>query len=300
MHYLKIIKTFFYQLLMVSILLFINPASTVSALAENVDGIASSAKPFVIYDEMRFRNKPPSLDLGLTPIDVVYMAELWPSKNINSQVNVPYLHTFFSKNRFSGQALVCLDVETWPMDGRQHTEAEVKQSVSKYLAILESFRKVRPETPVGYYGVPPIRDYFSPVNNRQDSVQAWHTANRRLDDLGDVVDVIFPSLYTFRNSPEDWVTYAIANITEASRYGKPVIAFIWPQYHGSNKLLDGRYIDAKFWRLQLETLYEHADGVVIWSPYTNAPQWRSDFPWWQATREFIDEKNISGSVGQAE
>ena len=48
------------------------------------------------------------------------------------------------------------------------------------------------------------------------------------------------------------------------------------------------YIDADFWRLQLETVAEHADGVVIWGGWDfdhNRPaRWDERVPWWQATR----------------
>jgi hypothetical protein len=68
--------------------------------------------------------------------------------------------------------------------------------------------------------------------------------NDHLRGLVSSLDVSLPSLYTFYDYQPGWVTYAIANIMEARRMnpGKPVFAFLWPQYHDSNKELKGKYI----------------------------------------------------------
>jgi hypothetical protein len=90
-----------------------------------------------------------------------------------------------------------------------------------------------------------------------------------------LVDALFPSIYTFYTDRQGWVTYAIAQITEAKRKakGKPVYAFLWPQYHESNLLLGLRPLDSDYWELQLNTVAQHADGVVIWGGWgANGPE----------------------------
>jgi hypothetical protein len=61
--------------------------------------------------------------------------------------------------------------------------------------------------------------------------------------------MFFSILYTFYADRQGWVAYAIAQISEARRKakGKPVYAFIWPQYHESNQLLGGQFLDADYW-----------------------------------------------------
>src|SRR5690606_26877227 len=103
--------------------------------------------------------------------------------------------------------------------------------------------------------------------------------------LAAAVDIIFPSLYTFYDQPEQWQRYAIGNVAEARQYGKPVYPFIWPQFHDS-----GAEIPSTFWRQQLETVYAEADGLVIWSPARGRPTWNPSAPWWQATTDFLQSR----------
>jgi hypothetical protein len=79
--------------------------------------------------------------------------------------------------------------------------------------------------------------------------------------------------------------YALAILREARQYGKPVYAFLWPRYHDSNRFIGGQPISRKFWRKQLETVYRHADGVVIWD--YDRSLWREYMPWWLETKAFL-------------
>ena len=123
----------------------------------------------------------------------------------------------------------------------------------------------------------------------------WQAENDRLAPLAKDVDAFFPSLYTFYADRNGWVRYATAQINEARRYGggKPVFVFLAPQYHESNKILGGRFIEPKYWKLQLETASQQADGIVIWGGWKNGPaEWDEAAPWWKATKEFLREKGI--------
>src|SRR5205085_1032044 len=103
--------------------------------------------------------------------------------------------------------------------------------------------------------------------------------------LAETVDAVFPSLYTFyrREDSDGWVTYAKANLEQARRYQKPIYAFLCPRYQ--NTFQD---IEADFWRLQLQTCRELADGCVIWDwtglGKPGEPALR-DRPFWKPTLE---------------
>jgi hypothetical protein len=119
---------------------------------------------------------------------------------------------------------------------------------------------------------------------------AWHNNNIRLKPLASVVDIIFPSLYTFYGDSASiscWPNYAQANIREARMYGKPVWAFIWMKYHSS-----GNWIPRTFWRKQLETVYTYADGVVVWSQSEGSSAWSWSAPWWLETKDFLADKGL--------
>jgi Hyaluronidase. len=129
--------------------------------------------------------------------------------------------------------------------------------------------------------------------------------NDRIISLAQTVDVFYPSLYTFYTDKAGWVEYATAQISEARRLanGKPVFAFLWPQYHNSNRLLKCQFLPADYWQLQLETVSKLADGVVIWGGWDvcnskgKALQWNDNAKWWQVTKAFIKKLKNSSNQG---
>jgi hypothetical protein len=133
----------------------------------------------------------------------------------------------------------------------------------------------------------PVRNYWTPQKPQgHQHWETWRRRNDRLERLAEHVDVIYPSLYTFYENVEGWKRYAKANIDEARQYGKPVIPFIWPQYHNSNRTLRGKLVDGGYWRTQLDLVHRHTDGVVIWGGWQ--AQWDEDAGWWQETKAFIE------------
>src|SRR5262249_10278668 len=127
--------------------------------------------------------------------------------------------------------------------------------------------------------------------------QAWQRDNDRLDEVAAHLDGLYPSLYTYYPDRQGWVTFAVAQLAEAKRkaHGKPVYAFLWPQYHDSNATLKGRYLEPDYWELQLNTVAQHADGAVIWGGWgKDGPEsWDEEAPWWQVTKRFM--KQISST-----
>jgi len=95
-------------------------------------------------------------------------------------------------------------------------------------------------------------------------------------------------MYTFDDVRASWATRAKTEAAEdrALAAGKPVFFYLWPQYHdGTPKQF--QYIDAAYWKFQLSTAYQHADGVVLWGP-SRFP-WDESSGWWAATLEFIGQ-----------
>lgn len=264
-----------------------------------------NSRPFVIYDNMGTTGKPADLsEYGLKRFDILY-----PTMDIGDPDKVEiqaWVNGAFGK---TDHGLLGLDYEQWPVDRRRYSAAEVKASIARFRLVLKHARAAQPHFKFGFYGVVPLRDYNSPVGNNNAELQNWYQANDALqpliDDVAksypslhsflytvqDSVDILYPSLYTFHNAPADWVKYATANIQEAKRLakGKPVYAYIWPEYHGGGSL-GGQEIDGDFWRLQLDTLKNlDIDGVVLWNG--NFATWNDDAPWWQATIDFLREQN---------
>ena len=252
-------------------------------------------KKFKVYDATQYKNKPDLSIYGIKDITVVYGHFLWPNRKVNQDIPKKSFLSDRLKDypKDNGAELLCLDIEHWNVSKGRNEAAE---SIGKYLDVLKTTREVFPNRQIGYYGVPPVRDYFASISQESSSKnKKWVEVNLRLKELGESVDVIFPSLYTFYNKPEEWALYAKGQIKQAKQYGKPVIVFLWPQYHESNFFSKWDYIDADFWRLQLETSAKYADGVVIWGGWdfkNKGPAlWDEDAEWWKETQVFINILN---------
>ena len=240
----------------------------------------AEASPFVVYDALLFSGKPALEPLGMPELRVLG-AILWPGGRPAAQPTFNRIRTlgrWISRH----EELVCLDVEHWPVRGDDDV---ANASIDKLIQISDWLREAAPNLRLGFYAIPPVRDYWIPTTGNPEKIAKWKLENDRLKRLVPHVDVIFPSLYTFYDDPEGWRVYAIANLKEARQYGKPVYAFLWPQYHEDNDELAGQLIDGDFWQMQLEVCREYADGIVIWGGWQT--RWDEDAPWWQRTKAFL-------------
>ncbi|HJT19699.1 MAG TPA: hypothetical protein VJ746_04470 [Nitrospira sp.] len=258
----------------------------------------SGEREFVVFDATSYRNKPDLVSYGISPIMLLYAGQFGSDwfKDQERLPNRSSVEEIAKGLNVTGKPVV-LDIEHWPLNGGQE---RVRGSVMKYIQVLKWFRETAPSVPVGYYGAPPLRDYWRAVKPPQSGEhRAWLEENDRIAALADAVDMLFPSLYTFYADQEGWKTYAKAQIQEARRLGKgkPVFVFLWPQYHESNRQLGGRYISSEFWTLQLQTARELADGLIIWS---GREEWNEEAPWWEATKAFMRTlRSVSRSVNPA-
>jgi len=241
---------------------------------------------FLVYDSTSFSRKPNLAGYGFPAINIIYSGELWQQGESRDQP--PGHDRLFLLGKKVGQDFspTVIDIEHWPI--QRATKAEIQASVQKYLAVMDGLRKGAPNTRFGYYGMVPIRDYWRAIKGPADpEYKQWQAENDALQALADSVDILFPSIYTFYTDRKGWETYAIEQIREARLLakGKPVYAFLWPNYHDSNKLLGGSPLPADFWQFELETMKRHADGVVIWDGATTP--WQDDSSWWQVTKSFL-------------
>lgn len=244
-------------------------------------------EPFAVFDATAYTNKPDLRPYGIERIRLIYAGAFWEKgenrDNLPPEKRVRELARDVS--RF--HQLIVLDIEHWPWKGES---IAVQESARKYLTVLEWFRSEVPGVQLGYYGMPPVRDYWRAVKAPSSKqYAAWQRENDRLTDLAEAVDVLFPSLYAFYPDIQGWKQYAIANIREARRYdgGKAIYVFLMPTYHPSNRLLGGRYIPAGDWQQQLETVGQYADGVVIW--HGQKETWDESAAWWRVTKRFMGE-----------
>ena len=224
---------------------------------------------FPIFDGTLYQGKP---QLPLKPITIIYSGDLWKGANRENIPDVATIANLAKKAQATGIGVI--DVEHWPMD---------QTGFGKYESLLQEFKRVGPRVKFGFYGIVPIRNYWGAIQGKgKPGYLEWQKKNAGAEPIGQTSDIIFPSLYTLYDDREGWQKYAIAQIQEVRKYGKPVYVFLWPEYAD----LSGRYIPADFWNMELQTARKYADGIVIWGGENNQ-KWDDQAPWWKVTLRFI-------------
>lgn len=268
--------------------IFDNTFNTFTARAQSLP----DPKPFVVFDGTLYTEKPDLSAFGIQPITIAYAGKFGPDWQKQSE----HLPDKEAVQRVAREAqertsLAVIDIEHWSLKGSPKL---INDSLKKYMTVLEWFKKSAPSLSVGYYGIPPIRDYWRAIKDHaSQDYRSWVSENDAISPLISAVDNFYPSLYTFYPDQDGWKKYAITQIEEARRYGsgKPVYVFLWPQYHDSNRILGGRYLSEDYWQLELETAKQHADGIVIWGGWdlkSNRPaKWDENAPWWRVTKDFM-------------
>lgn len=275
--------------------LFATAAASLSLAAARhtlIAPIAAAAEQPQAFDArnaMRFANLPDLTRYGLKDVTVVYASALWPKEVKRSDPDISFIRSeTIPRMRRKTTDLVVIDVEHWDLSGT--SPDVIERNIGRYVSILDTFRTHMPGIRLGLYSMVPIRNYWTPVRGHPADLAAWRSENERLKPIADASDVIFPSLYTFYDDRDGWLAYAHANMAEAKRYGRPVYPFLWPQYHRSPEP-----IDRDFWRLQLETVFGNADGMVIWTRAKGSPRWNPEAPWWRETVDFLQASGLSKS-----
>ncbi|MGE0803770.1 MAG: hypothetical protein AB7G13_05685 [Lautropia sp.] len=265
---------------------------------------------FKIYNAMLYKRMP---QVGIR-IPVVYEKHFFPA-NESARDGRPTRRGIVSavrnaEEQITGtwradESLVALDIERWllwpQVTGRMHRE-----SVERYRDSIKEFRAVSKRAAC-LYGVAPsggIVQVSRAAAGSQDE-EEWNTANDVVArEVVPFVDALCPPLYTFYGAadPEtetarhrafidQWKLFATRTIAQARRIGggRPVYAFVWPQYHVGGSFKDFRFIPAEYWREQLETLKAQADGIILWGGWNfeknEQLDWDADAPWWQVTKD---------------
>jgi len=229
-------------------------------------------RPFPVYDNMFYIGKPDTKKYGLIPSNIIDEGQIWPHGQ--SYVVLPNRGAFDAivAAHISNPGPIVLDIEKLPLKGSPDT---IRQHLHVLATLADWTRADARGKTVGYYGYNTLTG-VPPANRAYAQELARH------------VDAFFPSMYTFDDVRAAWATRAKTEAAEdrALAAGKPVFFYLWPQYHdGTPKQF--QYIDAAYWKFQLSTAYQHADGVVLWGP-SRFP-WDESSGWWAATLEFIGQ-----------
>jgi hypothetical protein len=193
-----------------------------------------------------------------------------------------------------------IDIECW-FSGTLPARDSVCEASARYIRAANIVKGRNPAALIGCYGAPPIRNYWECVTSSATAKSNWTTRNDAMMAIAHHVDVICPSLYTFYHSTQrpsaEYERYIKGNIEEARRLGggKPVIPFLWFQYHDSNTSWKFKTIEYDFWLKHLQLCDNYADGSIIWggrkvTGVMAGYDWDETAPWWKATQDFVSGK----------
>jgi hypothetical protein len=266
-------------------------------------------KPLVLFDAYYAMGSPDLVeDHGYQPIVMLYAGRLWEPGEPRDEPNLPLIRERAAA--VADGSLVCVDIEEWELRLPFVTLEEAEANIDKLVSCMQAVREGNPTLIIGMYRLMPTRNFHVPAYyywlNRADKPHqftydsawmdreaTWHANNARVDRLAEHVDVIFPSLYTFTENPDQWEVYARMNMEQARRYGKPVYPFIWPTYRipGTPDQLP---VSAEMWERQLRVLHHIADGIVIWG--SSFEHFNPSDGWWEATTAYQQEVDDSPLV----
>ena len=251
-------------------------------------GVTNAADNFLMLYHISHKNSPDFARLGFKDSYIVYEQELIkPGSNKLENIKPEKMRLVIDnvKKRMPPGSYIQIDIESWI--GR--TEKGRQKARSLYLSTIQELKSGLAGYRLGYYRIVPYWAHWD-INKNSGILKSWLEENAARQPIADAVDVLYPSLYTYHSDPEEWEAVAQKVIKKAREMarGKPVIPFLWPRFHPSSDIGgDGMiYLSSSYWRRQLEFVYLHADGVVIWNDGRTEP-WSDDMPWWQATLSFI-------------
>ncbi len=236
---------------------------------------ASSAAPdkgarsFVIYDNMFYRGKPNTSQAGLVGSNILYENVIWARREDFGSPPSRSAFEAIVRQHIANPGPLVIDIEQLPLKGAPQT---ARRNMETLAELADWARAAAPGKLIGFYGtntlsrVPPV-------------------ALPLARELARHVDAFFPPMYTFDDDRAAWEKRAQASAAEARALGpgKPVYFYLWPQYHDGTPR-QFQFIDAAYWKFQLETAHRYSDGAVLWSP--SRYDWNDSTGWWSATQQF--------------
>ncbi len=277
--------------------------------------------PFVVMQSLLFDENKPSNEKFISNFNISYLPEFghgfaknWDiSGGKNPFYDSPKKELVEEWANNSTNTIGFIDIEHLPVTFSDNwdddwvaktppvkiTDTDRDRAIRELASIADWAHEANPKLIIGYFGILPQREYWSFIQptKMHENLDKLQQRNKKFRALAEHVDVLFPSLYTFYDKPEEWKIYAKGMFEEARQYNKPTYAFIWPIYHSSNATLGDQFIAGAFWRLQLETIYKLGfDGVVIWGG--DKKQWNvsaldtDPSNWWYQTLSFMHSKGL--------
>ena len=204
--------------------------------------------------------------------------------------------------------VVALVVERWPTWPFVPLEQHLA-SVADYADVARRFASASGEK-VCLNGVFPGGGISTVTRSLREEPlrEEWEAVARASWEVLDgAVDALCPSLYTYYDGEGEQREFQISQWQGFARrtleVGRdiapelPIYPFVWPRFHGGGGLAGEPFVPPEYWRAELETLADAADGVVLWGGYDPDARaqrpWDESAPWWEITRDVFGDQLAS-------
>jgi len=250
---------------------------------------------FIVFNALHYNNTPELSLEGLHNVKLIYEDKLTssPTYALGERLfSAPKIKAMAASSRSTPATVVSLDLESWGAGPK---------AIDKYVKSVQLFKKESPESKVGMYGFVQFANnlVYQSIDTHNPKLMArWKDLQRQVRPVADNVDVFMPSLYTWGKDANAWKKTAKITIEQARSINpnKPIYVYIWPQYYNNKEPYALHFIDQKTWRDELETLYQLADGIVIWSSNKDSEgkliQFSKNMPWYTETINFMKSHDI--------
>lgn len=246
---------------------------------------------FEMFIHTGYKHAPDFSKYGFSKSTIIYEQQIFGAKERKYNVSQQNLNKVSAIVLTENSDYVIIDIETWFENWRSKSNSQKMEVISGYSNALEEFRRALPGHKFGYYGVVPAWAHWDVI--RSDKLlRNWGVENELRKSIFESVDVIYPSLYTYHENPEEWKAWATLTLAKAREManGKKIIPFIWPNYHQSSVPYKkgNKELPSSYWRMQMEFVKNNADGFVIWNGgLGNKGEWVDSMPWWTEVQSFI-------------
>ncbi|MBR2423548.1 MAG: hypothetical protein IKD05_06300 [Tidjanibacter sp.] len=226
-------------------------------------GTTGNKKEFVIYDGLYHEGKPDLQDDMVSPFSLIYEAFLVTNDEldmdkINQQINICKL---------TGVKTISLDIECW-YDKKDFSYIKEQLSI-----VFNMFKEAIPDCTIGNYGAPAsnlnVYRGYRPTWTEEEIMAGWTKLNNEgRIGVGEVCDVLYPSLYAYSSDMDQWVEDLKTTVAYIRQHypEKKIVGYIWSNYynHTSNPEYM-QFVTREKAAVMLEACYQYLDGIILWS-----------------------------------
>ncbi|MCK9606705.1 MAG: hypothetical protein M0R33_09700 [Methylomonas sp.] len=263
--------------------------------------VAFDCHAFEMFIHTGYKNTPDFSKYGFSKSTIIYEQQIYGPKETRDDISKQNLNKISAIVLTDNSGVVILDIEHWFKNWGRKSNSQKKEVINRYSNTLDELRMAHPGHKFGYFGVVPAWAHRDIISS-QKLLSKWFDENEFRKSLVESVDVLYPSLYTHDENPEEWKAKAILVLAKAKEIanGRKVIPFIWPNY--SEMSVEHKYgnreLPVSYWRMQMEFLKDSADGFVIWNGALGSKgNWVESMPWWIETKDFVRD-NFPGKYNR--